>query len=496
MHVCPACAAPLDDDGICTTCGALTRGFFRGLELGTPQIAQAVANGLDFYLLLGVVPAADTRTIARRYRQLRVLFPDDPAHLAPEPARRFELLELAGRTLTDPQLRAMYDAMRTRPGAAVRPAVLRCAGCAAPLPPDSRRCAFCGTARPAMPQAPATPPESGPPAAEPVDYYALIGLNAEHLLPPSVSAPPMRSSHDFGGAGPIVPASPPAPGVVDAACLARQKAILLTPGYTADERDARMHEIEVARRILRDEQQRARYDMLLLGFRQGMYGGGRLDALRSLQELACADMADERGETASREQGLALLRQGCGYLDARLPREAVEPLRRAVAALPESADAHAAYVRALLATDDPLALGAHVLRVTLHSLEALEQLGAATPQHAALAALCSGLLARDQGDVAAAQAALRRAAALDGRLAPAWRGLAALALGQGDLAEVIEGCRRALAIDPADERALLMLCAAYLRAGQRTEARGVAAQIAGLRGADASADAVLRELGA
>ncbi|MFN8567120.1 MAG: hypothetical protein U0Z44_06265 [Kouleothrix sp.] len=58
------------------------------------------------------------------------------------------------------------------------------------------------------------------------------------------------------------------------------------------------------------------------------------------------------------------------------------------------------------------------------------------------------------------------------------------------------GCRRALAIDPADERALLMLCAAYLRAGQRTEARGVAAQIAGLRGAGASADAVLRELGA
>ena len=38
MHACPACAAPLDDDGICTTCGALTRGFFRGLELGTPQI--------------------------------------------------------------------------------------------------------------------------------------------------------------------------------------------------------------------------------------------------------------------------------------------------------------------------------------------------------------------------------------------------------------------------------------------------------------------------
>jgi hypothetical protein len=48
MHPCPSCAAPLDEEGICTSCGALTRGFFRGLYLGTPQKAAAVANGLDF----------------------------------------------------------------------------------------------------------------------------------------------------------------------------------------------------------------------------------------------------------------------------------------------------------------------------------------------------------------------------------------------------------------------------------------------------------------
>src|ERR671939_300588 len=104
MHACPSCSAPLDDEGICTSCGALARGFFRGLDLGAPRIADAVARGLDFYRLLGVAPDLETRAIARRYRQLRVLFPDDPSRLTDEPARRLALLELAGRVLTDPRL--------------------------------------------------------------------------------------------------------------------------------------------------------------------------------------------------------------------------------------------------------------------------------------------------------------------------------------------------------------------------------------------------------
>src|SRR5882672_5381001 len=137
MHSCPSCAAPLDDEGVCTSCGALSRGFFRGLDLGAPQIAAAVAQGLDFYRLLGVPPAADVRSVARRYRQLRVLFPDDPSGLASEPARRLALLEQAGRVLTDPRLRRIYDELRVSVGARVTNAVLRCAGCAAPLPPDA-----------------------------------------------------------------------------------------------------------------------------------------------------------------------------------------------------------------------------------------------------------------------------------------------------------------------------------------------------------------------
>ncbi|KPV48491.1 molecular chaperone DnaJ, partial [Kouleothrix aurantiaca] len=168
MHSCPSCAAPLDNEGMCTSCGALTRGLFRGLDLGTPQLARAVANGLDFYLLLGVPNDADTRTIARRFRQLRVLFPDDPRHLAPGPARRLELLELAGRTLTDPRLRATYDDLRAGSAADLKNTAQRCAGCAAPLPQEATRCSFCGTLRPPAPQPPDAPPsDDGPPPSEP-----------------------------------------------------------------------------------------------------------------------------------------------------------------------------------------------------------------------------------------------------------------------------------------------------------------------------------------
>jgi curved DNA-binding protein CbpA len=523
MHPCPACAAPLDDEGICTSCGALTRGFFRELDLGTPQIAEAVSNGLDFYRLLGVTPDADVRSVARRYRQLRVLFPDDPSGLATEPARRLALLERAGRVLTDPELRRTYEELRAG-GVSATNAVLRCSGCAAPLPADAARCAFCGTPRAAEQQAPAAPPaEGGPPATEPVDYYALLGLTAEHLTPPP-STPGgnlQRSSGlsalarlDWPGAAGSLPlppqAGPPSRETIEAAGLARERQILLAPGYTSDEREARLAEIAIARRILRDDQRRSTYDMLLLGFRQGLLGGGRLESLSHLQELARADMAEERGETLGSGEGAALLKQGLGYLSARLPREAISPLRRAVAALPRSAHAHAAYAQAILLSDDPLALGGHALRQALQSIEALEQLSTSGErssaeeqgfdklgenQRQALAALCRGLLARDQGDPMAAQAELEHATSVDSRLAPAWRGLAALALARRATEDALRYCGRALAIDRRDERALMLAIGACLRAGKRTDAREFARQVAAVRGEDWSAEAVLDELG-
>ncbi|HEY7598506.1 MAG TPA: DnaJ domain-containing protein, partial [Candidatus Limnocylindrales bacterium] len=258
MHPCPSCGAPLDDEGICTSCGALARSFFRGLDLGAPQIADAVARGLDFYRLLDVEPSADTRTVARRYRQLRVFFPDDPSDLAPASARKLALLEAAGRALTDPRLRKIYDDLRTGHSAELRTETVRCAGCAAPLPTDAARCPFCGTQRPVEPALPTAPPAPTPddrPPAEPVDYYALLGLTPLHLLQPELGAEPLPQPLSIGPIrrlGDQAPrhVGPPKPADVDAVALARQRELLLAPGLTPVERDARVTDLEVARRIL------------------------------------------------------------------------------------------------------------------------------------------------------------------------------------------------------------------------------------------------------
>lgn len=502
MHPCPSCGAPLDDQGICTACGALSRGYFRGLDLGTPQLADAVARGLDFYLLLGVTSDAGVRDAARRYRQLRALFPDDPSNLEPKPARKLTLLELAGRVLTDPQLRRTYDALRADSTARVQAAVVRCPNCAAPFPADAMQCAFCGTPRPVAPQPPVAPPESGPPPTEPVDYYAMIGLTPQHLFVngrPFTDQSRRRSAsllfaRDDDDESPLEIQGPPSPSDVDSAALAREHDILLSAGFTPAEREARLTEIQIARRILRDERQRGRYDMLLLDFSQGRLDRGRLETLRHLQDVARAELADERGEQPSEEEGAALLKHGQGYLSARMPREAIAVLKRAVAALPQSAEAHTAYAQAIFASSDPLDLGGHMLRQLLRSVEAAQQLGAPLENGSAIAALCRGLLARDAGDTATAERELREATQIDGNLAAAWRALAALALGRGATDETLGHCRRALAIDARDERALLMIVAACLRANRRNQAREAAMQIAALRGEEWTADDVLREL--
>ncbi|HEU5103506.1 MAG TPA: molecular chaperone DnaJ, partial [Roseiflexaceae bacterium] len=407
-------------------------------------------------------------------------------------------------------------------GAVATNIVLRCAGCAAPLPAGAQRCEFCGTARPVEQPAPSAPPaHPGPPAAEPVDYYALLGLTAEHLTPtPALSSGGAQHGgglaalgaldrRGFAGDKPLQRAGPPSRETIEAAALARERQILLAPGYTPEQREARLTEIAIARRILREDQRRSSYDMLLLGFRQGLLGGGRLESLSYLQDLARADMAEERGEAPGADDGAALLKQGLGYLSARLPREAIAPLRRAVAALPRSAQAHAAYAHALLLSDDPLSLGAHALRQALNSLETFERLRAedgrgtlaeqpfnnlSSDQRQALVALCRGLLARDEGDAATAEAELGRATSLDNRLGAAWRGLAALALARRAPEQALGYCGRALAIDLRDERALTLATGACLRAGKRADAREFARQIAELRAEDWSVEAVLREL--
>jgi tetratricopeptide (TPR) repeat protein len=492
MHPCPSCGAPLDAEGICTSCGALARSFFRGLDLGAPQLAQAVARGLDFYRLLGIDHGADTRAIARRYRQLRVSFPDDPSDLAPEPARKLALLELAGRALTEPALRQIYDALRAGESADVRTEAIRCAGCAAPLAAQQARCPFCGTQRPPEQALPAAPPAYAPgdrPPAEPIDYYAMLGLTGHHLM----HAPTFSFDQHSGLANPLTQQSgPPRPADIDAAALARQREILLAPGLQQGERAQRADDYEIARRILRDEGRRSQYDALLRDFRRGQLSSGRLDTLRHLQDQARVEIAQERGDAPSAEEGAVQLRQGLGYLHAGLPRDALAPLRRAVAGLPRDAIAHAALARAILESDDPLSLGSHMLREALRSLGASADLGGEPAP--ALAALCRGLLARDAGHTALASQELGEAVRLDSQLGVAWRGLAALALARGAIGEALDHCRRALACDARDERALTMIAGACLRARRRDEAREAAAQIAAIRGGDWTAQGVIDEL--
>lgn len=496
MHHCSSCGSTLDDDGICPSCGALSRGFFRGLDLGAPQIAKAVQRGLDFYLLLGVPPAADIRVAARRYRQLRALFPDNPSRLNAAATRRLELLEVAGRALTDPYLRRIYDELRASDYAAVTNAVLRCAACGAPLPPDAAACVFCDTPRPVEAQPPAAPPTGLPPATEPVDYYALIGLTATHLYRTADAPLPRNTMSRYGmpAAIPMMKRDPPTAMDVDEAALTRERAILMTNEVDPRDREQHLHELEVARLILRDERRRERYDQLLRDFQRGQLDGGRLDSLEQLQHEVQAEIAAARGEPISAAEGQALLQQGVGYLDAAMPREAVAALSKAVQALPQEQAAHAAYVRALLAAEEPLDMGGHTLRQILDSLAALDTLGAPLPNGAAVAALCRGMLARDAGNVAAATPELQRAVQIDKHMATAWRGLAALALARGDYDDAFVACRRALACEPRNERALLMLTGICLRDQRGREAREAAAQLAAVRGGSWTAEAVLREL--
>lgn len=493
---CPSCSAPLGSDGICPACGSLARGFFQGLDLGAPQVAAAVARGLDLYRLLNVSQNADAITIARQYRRLRALFPDDPSALAPEPRRKFELLQVAGRILTDPTLRSIYNDLRASAAAGIQKSVARCESCGAPLRVDELRCQYCGSPRPVEPAPPATPPDAGPPVAEPVDLYALLGLSPVHLMiDPSSPARAVRLSPSALDATEVVRGSqPPTPEEVDAASYALQRQTLLRPGLSPGERDARMEELEIARRILRDERLRSRYDAFWQALRQGRFDHGHLEGLRALIDEVRAEETTTSGTTLSADEADALLQQSRGLLTAGLPREALEPLRRVCAAQPQSAEAHALYARAILASADPLDLGGHALRQALAAIETAARLGAPLPDSDAQLALCRGLLARDAGDMRQAEIELARATQQNPSLAHAWRGLAALALGRGASSEAIDHCRRALALDPRDERAWLMLAGACLRTRQRAEARAAAEQVVALRGNGVSAGDILAEI--
>src|SRR5262249_51942910 len=151
---------------------------------------------------------------------------------------------------TDPSLRKIYDGLRAGHDAELRTEAIRCTGCAAPLAADAVRCPFCGTPRPAEPAPPSAPPAPAPgdqPPAEPIDYYALLGLTpllrmqpepGARPLPQPLSAGPIRRLGDLSPRQ----AGPPKPADVDALALALQRDLLLAPGLTPAERDDRVAE--------------------------------------------------------------------------------------------------------------------------------------------------------------------------------------------------------------------------------------------------------------
>lgn len=93
-------------------CGATVRGYYQGLDLGTVDIATAIEQGLDYYLLLGVKPDASDATIQATYRRISMRFPENRSRVAPQVAQRLLLIEQAGYVLCDPQRRQTYEQLR------------------------------------------------------------------------------------------------------------------------------------------------------------------------------------------------------------------------------------------------------------------------------------------------------------------------------------------------------------------------------------------------
>jgi curved DNA-binding protein CbpA len=88
------------------------RGFYQGLDLGRVDLASAVEQGLDYYLLLGLSPTARDEVIQAAYQRIRLQFPPTKSRLVPQMARRLELIEQAAYILCEPQRRRVYDNLR------------------------------------------------------------------------------------------------------------------------------------------------------------------------------------------------------------------------------------------------------------------------------------------------------------------------------------------------------------------------------------------------
>ncbi len=109
---CPNCGAPLSPQGTCANCGATARGFYQNLDLGRVDIARAVEQGLDYYLLLGLRPDVEQAEIENAYWRTKHQLPTSTARISPQVAQRIGLVEQAGYVLRTPERRRIYDHLR------------------------------------------------------------------------------------------------------------------------------------------------------------------------------------------------------------------------------------------------------------------------------------------------------------------------------------------------------------------------------------------------
>lgn len=344
---------------------------------------------------------------------------------------------------------------------------LKCPSCGAAATPGQQRCQFCGTEL-SLPdnnqQADASPVISGDERI--VDYYSLIGMSV------SLEDPPNELE-------------------VREHAVRAQQSLLTQPHLDPVQRDKLIEDIEIGGWILGNERTRRAYDGLLFSLSSGNFNAAHIDQLKEMQNHARRELGLGTDDQTAGED---LLQQGMGYLSLEMYKEAAAALKDAVAAMPDAAHVHYYYGKALLGDESTLSKTPHNMRQAAASFQKAAALDPSLADAAAYEALCQGLLERESGNAAEAQAHLRRAANLDTGLGMAWRGLAALALQQGRHDDVLDFCRRALLKDSSDEQAYLLLVASCWRSGKRDYARDAAGRVARIRGQGWNADRVLKDI--
>jgi curved DNA-binding protein CbpA len=494
---CPNCGAQLNDAGYCAHCGGQARGFWRDLDLGTPELAMVVMEGLDYYLVLNVAEDVAQQAIEDAYRHRRLLYPHDARYLHPQVARQLGLLEEAWRILGVPQRRALYDQLRqsqhdqTGERAAVRG--INCVSCGAAVSSSATFCPACGSQRDV-----AVGAELGDAPVEYLpNYYETLGLSPLMSIPPAANYDvhglmrrrrnllDLMFDDDADVNEQLKPVLvPPSDDQIRLAYLARQRELAFRNDPQAET------EVEVAFRVLSHPHRRATYDHLLQAQREQGWTKTRMRALSGLDREARAEI---KGVVAV--DGEALLQQGKGYLKLNLAGQAVPVLKQACQALPDSAEAHYNYGLALWRSADLISLTAHQLRECVRALERAAELDSRiTTTIAPILTMCRGLQSYNDGNTAQAEHLFSELAQCTPSFVPAWRMLAAIALRNGQYETALGYAHQALNIEPSSEPVLLLAMAACWRQAEHQSAYELAARIGALRG-NVPAETVLREFG-